>query len=451
MKRSWAFLAAAVLAVALGCNKGSSTAEGDDPKLIPVATDGKVEGEMELAAFEGGYGVDFFEKVAKEFEGKNPGVKVKVVGDPRIWEKLRPRFMGDTPPDLAFPGWGMDHWALVDEGQLLPLDEALKGRPAEGEGTWGDTFDPGMLKIGQLDGKTWVLPYFVSVLGWWYDPGVFAKHGWTPPKTYDELLVLGEKIKAAGMAPITFQGKYPYYVLDGMILPWVCSIGGPEAVKACQNLEPGAWNSPAVLQAAKMLDELNKKGFFQRGAVGMTHTESEQQFLQGKAAMVPCGTWLKAEMKDSLAKLPGVSIRFMLPPIVAGGKGDPNAVIIKVEPWMVPSKAKNPTAAIALYKELTSLSNAKKFVEEKGTLMAIKGSDQVKLAPELEEPARVIRESKNVYAALYREWYQALGKELEDATTALINGTITPEQFCERAEKKAQEVAKDPSVPKHKI
>ena len=445
MKRTWIALSAAV--VLAGCGNSSKT-ESPTSTSAP-APDAKIEGNVEVAAFKGGYGVDFFERVGKEFEAKHPGVKVKVEGDPRIWEKLRPRFMGDTPPDLAFPGWGMDHWALKDEDQLLPLDDALATKAAEGDTTWGETFDPGLLKLGQMDGKTWVLPYFYSVLGWWYDPGVFKKNGWTPPKTFDELLALGEKIKAAGMAPLTFQGKYPYYILDGMILPWICSVGGPEAVKACQNLEPGAWNSPAVLKAAQMLDELNKKGFFQRGAVGMTHTEAQQQFLQGKAAMVPCGTWLRAEMEGTMPE--GSSMRFMLPPIAAGGKGDPNAVIIKIEPWMVPSRAKNPAAAIALYKELTSLSNAKKFVEEKGTLMAIKGSDQAKLIPELEEPARVIRESKDVYAAQYREWYQTLGKELEDATTALMNGTITPEQFCERAEKKAQEVAKDSSISKHKI
>ncbi len=442
MKQAWLVLALSALALA-GCgNKG-----GEGPQASGGgATDSKT---LTVAAFKGGYGVDFFEKVGKEYEAANPGVKVTLEGDPRIWEKLRPSFIGGTPPDLCFPGWGMDHWALKDEDQLMPLDEALAGKPFEGEGTWADTFEPGMLKLGQMDGKTWVLPYFYSVLGWWYDPGVFAKNGWTPPKTWDELLVLGEKIKAKGMAPITFQGKYPFYMLDGMLLPWICSVGGPEAVKACQNLDPGAWSSPAVLKAAQMIDELNKKGFFQRGAVGMTHTESEQQFLQGKAAMVPCGTWIKAEMESTMPK--GASLRFMLPPVVAGGKGDPSAVIIKLEPWMVPSQAKNKEGAIALFKQLTSLTNAKKFVEEKGTLMAIKGSDQAKLIPELEEPARVVRESKNVYAAQYREWYQSLGKELEDSMTALLNGTITPEEFCAKVEKKAQEIAADPSISKHKV
>lgn len=443
MKKGWLFLTLGV-ALACGCAKdsGGSGSSASGPTGEGART-------LTIAAFEGGYGVDFFEKVAKEYEADHPGLKVTLEGDPRIWEKLRPRFIGGTPPDLCFPGWGMDHWALMDEGQLLPLDEALDQKPYEGEGTWRDTFEPAMLKLGQKDGRTWMLPYFYSVMGWWYDPGVFEKNGWKPPKTYDELLALCETIKAKGIAPMTFQGKYPFYILDGMLMPWICSVGGPEAVKDCQNLEPGAWSSPAVLQAAKMIDEMNKKGYFQRGAIGMTHTEAQQQFLQGKAAMVMCGTWMRSEMANAMP--PGSAMRFFLPPVVAGGKGDPTAVMIKIEPWMVPSRAKNQKDAIELYRRMTSLSNAKKFVEEKGTLMAIKGSDQAKLIPELEEPARVMRASKYVFAARYREWYPTLGKELEDSTTAMLNGSITPEQFCERVEKKAREVARDGSILKHKF
>lgn len=403
---------------------------------------------LTVAAFKGGFDVDFYEAVAREYEAKNPGVKVTLEGDPRIWEKLRPRFIAGDPPDLLFPGWGMDHWGLKEEGQLLQLDEALDGPPAEGEGTWRDTFEPSILKYCQQDGKTWVLPQFFSMLGWWFDPGVFQKNGWTPPKTYPELLALGEKIKAKGMAPITFQGKYPYYMIHGMLLPWAHSIGGPEAIRAAENLEPGAWTSPAMLQAAKMIDELNKKGFFQRGSVGMTHTESQTQFLQGKAAMVMCGTWLRSEMKDAIPA--GAAMEFFLPPTVPGGKGDPSAVIIKIEPWMVSANAKNPKEAIELYKQITSLSNSKKFVKEKGTLTAIKGSDETELMKELVAPAAAFRASKDVWAIQFADWYPTLNKEIEDGLTALLNGTETPESFLARVEKKADEVRKDDNIVKRK-
>lgn len=196
----------------------------------------------------------------------------------------------------------MDHWALADEDQLMVLNDALKGKPYAGDGTWGH------VSRSLRDFETWpkrrkaIRPsYFFNVQGWWYDPNKFKANGWTPPKTYEELL-LGEKIKAKGMAPITFQGQYPYYMIEGMLLPWCVSAGGIEALRDAQNLKPGAWKSPAMLKAAQMIAELKTKGFSQEGAVAMSHTESQTEFLNGRAAMIPCGTWLYSEIEKINAR-----------------------------------------------------------------------------------------------------------------------------------------------------
>lgn len=435
-----------------GCSSTSDKSASSTPSEVSKRSSESttpLKGDLEVVAFKGGYGIDFYESAAKEFQEKHPDLSIKVSGDPRVWETLRPRFVADDPPDLVFPGWGMDHWALVAEDQIMPLDDALSGKAAEGGGTWRDTFDPNILLLGQSAGKQWVLPYYYNVMGWWYDPDVFKKHGWSIPKDYDELLALCEQIKAKGLAPITFQGKYPYYMVEGMLLPWAFSVGGKTAVDNAQNLEPGAWKSPAMLQAAKMIDDLNKKGYFQKGAVSMSHTESQQEFVQGRAAMLPCGTWLHSEMKNVMPE--GTKIEFFLPPVVKGGKGEPTNVLIGIEPWMVPSKAKNPIAAIELFKYMTSLTKAKQFVEQKGTLMAIKGSDQAKLPEVLQIPAKVMRESKSVWAVPYRGWYPAFQTELENALTSMLNGELTPEQFCDRVEAAAEKTRKDDSIVKHRL
>lgn len=435
---------------ALGCGSGGGSADTEStPKTGAAAGQApeKLEGELEVAAFKGGYGIDFFEARAKEFEEMHPGLKVKVWGNPRVWEQLRPRFIGGDPPGLTFPGWGMDHWALVEEGQLLQLDEALKA--PVGDATWGDTFEPSILALGKLDGKQYVLPYYIMLFGWWHDPEVFATNGWSVPTTWDDLMALGEKIKAKGIAPITFQGKYPYYMIDGMLLPWCMSAGGKEAVDAAQNLEPGAWKSPAMLEAARRIDELNKKGFFQRGAVAMSHTEAQQEFLNGKAAMVPCGTWLYSEMREQMP--PNAKMEFMLPPTLPGGKGDPTAIMVGMEPWMVPTQGKNHDAAIEFFKYMTSVENARKFVEEKGTLMAIKGSEAANLPEQLVIPAQKFAESKVVYAVQYRQWYPAFNTEIENALTSMLNGQLTPEAFCERVEAAAERTRNDKDIKKHKV
>jgi N-acetylglucosamine transport system substrate-binding protein len=343
----------------------------------------------------------------------------------------------------------MDYWALVYEGQLTDLNSALDGPAAEGKRTWRESFADGMLAPGQYEGKQFMMPYHYNINGWWYDPKVFAARGWSPPKTYEELLALCPKIKAAGIAPITFQGQYPYYMIMGFFFPWVVANGGVEALDAMQALEEGAWSSPAAIRAAEMIVELRDKGFFQKGATGMSHTESQTEFLNGRAAMIPCGTWLHSEMREVMP--PDAAMEFMLPPVPSSAP-DPTAICVGIEPWVVPSKSKHPEMAIKLYKYMTSLSVAKRFVEEKGTLMAIKGSDQgVKLPQHLVKPAEFFRNSKSVWSSEYKLWYPTLGKESENAMAALLNGEIGAREFCNRCEKAATAVRNDTQVPKHKV
>ena len=161
-------------------------------------------GDLEVRVFQGGYGVDFYEKAAREYEASHPGVKIDLKGDPRIWEQLRPRFVAGEPPGLTFPGWGMDHYSLIYENQALPLDDVLLPTPyGETTGTWKDSFYPDILKEGVYEGQTYLLPFYVNLNGWWYNVNLFEENGWQPPKTWDELLVLCEKIKAKGIAPLT--------------------------------------------------------------------------------------------------------------------------------------------------------------------------------------------------------------------------------------------------------
>lgn len=118
---------------------------------------------------------------------------------------------------------------------------------------------------------------------------------------------------------------------------------------------------------------------------------------------------------------------------------------------MVPTAAKNPNAAIALYKYMTSLPKAKEFIEKKGTLMAIKGSDEMKLPEVLVKPSAAVKGSKTVWSNEFRQWYPALEKDIEGALTSMLNKEITPEQFCDRCEASAEKTRKDSSIAKYKV
>ena len=412
-----------------------------------TAEEGKTE--IEVAVFQGGFGLDFFEYAAREYEKTHPNVKINLWGNPRVWEQLRPRFVKGDPPDLTWPGWGMDYWGLVAENKVLAMDKYLDTKAYGQDKKWIETFDMRLLNKGKYEGHYYIMPFNQNVFGWWYNVDMFKKHGWQPPKTYAELLVLCEKIKKAGIAPITFQGRYPAYMLRGFLFPWVISDGGLQAFNDAQNLKPGAWSSPSFLRAAEMVAELRDKGYFQKGAMGMSHTESQMEFVLGRAAMIPCGTWLGSEMKRQIE--PGFSMEFFNPPVMRDGKGDPSTTGTWVETWIVPKESKHPDIAADFFKFMTSLDMAKRFVAEKDTLMCIIGSDEVRLGPDLVAPARLIRKAKATWDADYANWYPSLGRETETAMAALLNGEMTPKQCVDYMERAAEKARKDKMRPRHRI
>lgn len=428
-----AFVAASIV----GCGK-KETAKQDKGKI-----------ELEVASFQGGFGLDFFEYAAKEYEKTHPNVSIKVWGNPRVWEQLRPRFVKGNPPDLSWPGWGMDYWGLVAEDQVLPMDKYLETKAYGQDKKWIDTFDKRLLDKGKFDGHYYIMPFNQNVFGWWYNVDMFKKHGWTPPKTYDELLVLCEKIKKAGIAPITFQGRYPAYMLRGFLFPWAISAGGLQTFNDAQNLKPGAWKSADFLKAAQMVAEIRDKGYFQKGAMGMSHTEAQMEFVLGRAAMIPCGTWLGSEMKGQLPK--DFHMAFINPPMLKDGKGNPTITSAGVETWIIPAKGKNHDVAADFFKFMTSLDMAKEFVIQKNTLMAIKDSDKADLPPDLVGAAKCIREASDLWDMDYAMWYPSLRKDAESAMAGLLNKEVTPQECLNQMESAAQKVAKDSSLPKHKV
>ncbi|MCH7945270.1 MAG: hypothetical protein IIC73_04550, partial [Armatimonadetes bacterium] len=173
------------------------------------------------------------------------------------------------------------------------------------------------------------------------------------------------------------------------------------------------------------------------------------EVLKGKAGMVPVGTWFYAEMENAWP--PGLVAEFMLPPPFADGQGDKSALMVAIEPFIIPSKAKNKDHGVNYFRYITSHDKALQFVEEKGTLMAIKGLEDAIYPPHLKTPARLFAESTLKWHSEYRFWYPQLADEAEDAMSALLAGDIGPQKFCDRLEAKAEETRNDERIVRHKI
>ncbi len=252
-------------------------------------------GDVDGVFFAGGFGDDYIKYAAKLEEQLHPGTTVKVQSIQKVTEQLQPRFVAGNPPDviddsganLIAPG------DLVREEQLMDLTPLLEALALDTPGKkFKDTLFPGSQDSLVFDGKPYGINISYTVLGIWFSKPAFDKAGYTYPKTWADMLALCEQIKKDGkQSPWTYQGKYPYYIWQN---PWKMLIyyaGGSDALIKLDNLEPDAWSDPAVKQATDDIYQLWDKGYIMPGTAGLTHTESQTEWLKGKAVFIPCGNW----------------------------------------------------------------------------------------------------------------------------------------------------------------
>lgn len=400
---------------------------------------------IEVAVFEGGYGIDWHRGVARDYERLRPGIRVNLWGDPRVDEKLKPRILRGDPPELA--NATLPAWKLITAGKLYPLDAALDGPAYGSDKSWRSTLVPGVLSDWQYRGHTYAMPTNLSAWVCWYDKRMFRAHGWQPPQTWGELVRLCDRIKAAGIAPLAFQGKYPSYAWFTLLSIYQRLVP-LERWYRMEDIRPGAFTDPEFIHAARLLQQL-AVNYFEPGALAMSHTESQLEWVNGRAAMVFCGLWLEHEMANAIP--PGFEMACFRVPAVEGGSGDPRAIYAGgAENFMVFAEAKHPALGLDFLRYMTSLPCARTYVMQLETLSPVKGStDGVEVTPGLRSAVAIVNASDRIFSdrltGLYLEWNDTV---VHDALADLVAGRTTPEAFGRRLEAGMEAVRENPDIYK---
>ncbi|MFN8442872.1 MAG: N-acetylglucosamine/diacetylchitobiose ABC transporter substrate-binding protein [Caldilineaceae bacterium] len=397
--------------------------------------------------FSGGFGHDYIQYAADLFAKLHPGSTMSVEPIQGVGEKLRPRFVGGNPPDVIDnSGAGnLDFGALVSEGQLMELTPLLDAPSLDTPGkTVRDTLFPGSQDGSMIDGKLYALNIAYSVAGIWYSSTLFKDKGWTYPKTWPEMMSLCETIKSAGIAPWTYQGKYPSYMIFGLLQGLISKKGGVQPMVDIDNLVDKAWENKAVVDSVTEMYQLAENGYIMEGTEGLNHTESQAEWLKGKAAFIPCGIWLENEMKGSIPD------NFNM--VIDQSPGEGNACLAEGgEPFIVPSKAKNPIAGMELLRCLISKDSAKNFAVNVSAMMpVIGGTEGVTISSGMQSAVAMAEAcAGNVFPFMrYGGWYSDMDKEINAKMGDLLTKRITPAEFIEAAQKAADKVKADPDVTK---
>ena len=413
----------------------------------------KADAPLEVVIFKGGYGDEYAKRAGALYTGRYPAAEIDHKGLQKIGEALQPRFVANTPPDVVDNTGAsrLDIATLVSARQVTDLSSLLDAPAFDVPGkTVRETLLTGVVDDGTFDKVPLTLNFTYTVWGLWYSKSLFTQKGWTFPTTWDEMLTLCRTIKAAGIAPWTYQGKYPEYLNDPL-LGMAAKTGGPELVRAVDNLEPNAWKAPGLTAAAEAFAELAGQGYILSGSEALSHTEAQAAWSQGKAAIIPCGSWLESEQKGVTP--PGFDM--VMAPVPSRTTSDAlkrTAVqAASSESYLVPAKAKNPAGGMEYLRMLFSQQSAKAFAETAGTLPAVAGAtDGLTLSSGLGSVRDAVTAAgSETFTYRFRTWYAPLAKAVEDATGELVTRRITAAQWSERIQKAADGIAKDSSVKKY--
>lgn len=438
-----------VLALVLaGCGASNNGAGKNEPTAAPATNtaapsaqpeesasptnEGQLIGEFEIQYFVGGYGDSWWKQAIAEFQALHPELKIKESAGAKINDQMKPRWLQGDPPDFVYiDGAGSNTGQMVRDDQLMDITDWLKDAVnVEGK----KIVD---LLIAQPEeyeaGKSHAVPFVFGSWGTFYDKALFESKGWQPPTDWDSFLAVGDQIKADGSMDVYIHtGVYPYYINGALLDPTIVAMNNYDTsiIKKINSLEEGIWKSEPVMKALEKMVQLHEKGFINKGSVALNHTDSQMQFLQHKAAFIPNGLWVEGEMASDVPN--GFDFGFV-PSIGqdSGGKFVANPYTSTVA---IAKKAKNPEAAKAFMQFIYTETQAKKWAEMSKAPSNIKADLSGTNATRLTIEAAQFYSSPDTVVSPEVVIPEQLVNERNNATMALTEGKITPQQWAERME-----------------
>lgn len=400
----------------------------------------------------GGSG-EYMNPAIEEFKKLYPDVEIKLEYNPRAQEVLRPRLIAGDPPDVFQVNVGtFDFFGAIEEGKLRKLDDLMQMSPVGETGTIADKLQSNVMDALKSDGHYYIVSDNLFLSGLFYDKALFDKYGWQEPETWDEFVSLCEQIKkdTPNVAPLVFPGMYPYYLTNSFFLPSVASLGGQKAIKDLNNLEPGFFISDPFYQTALRIQYMRDNGFFMHGLIALSHTESQMEFINHRAAMLGAGSWVYNEMAGNWPE--GFKLTAMVAPtkVKSGDKGYMRASNSYIA---IPSDAKNPEAAIELLRILYSEPIRKQVANEYSMIIPVESiTAGLNLADEVLNAFALLDKPENeLFITPYEVWYNPFNTTFQDQLVSLIMGNIDAKKFCESMEAAAEQMRKDPEIKKYRL
>lgn len=228
--------------------------------------------------------VEYWQSIADAYMAYNPSVEVEIIGQPSsnvdVFQYEKTLLATGQFPDVMVMQNPAD---FVPSGALLAFDE----------GELDYLLDP---NIGKIDGVQYVANYKKQVIGVFYNKDIFAANGLEVPQTYQAFLDVCEALKAKEILPVSIGIKdgWPQIMLANM-LAGTDLLANDTSWGIQRNADTVKFNNPQLVKAMEKYQYICQN-YAGDSLPSITYTQMLEQFFTGKAAMLPMGSWVNAEV-----------------------------------------------------------------------------------------------------------------------------------------------------------
>lgn len=261
---------------------------------------------------------DLINQIMDEYSDANPHVsfQTEILENEQYKNKLKVLSASNELPDVGFT-WAAGFLDPYVKGKMFaPLDDLLAGELK-------DMFVAGTTEGYAQGGKTYGLPVELNIVPVYYNKAIFEQHGLQPPATYDDLKKIIQTLNDKGVTPIALGGK-DAWTASFWYMYLVDRLGGGSLLD--EQIAAESFTDPAMIEAAKLAQELVDMNAFQKGFNGLSNDEAKAEFMAEQTAMYAMGTWevpnyttnpdVPQEFKDKIG--------YFKFPTIDGGKGELN-------------------------------------------------------------------------------------------------------------------------------
>jgi arabinogalactan oligomer/maltooligosaccharide transport system substrate-binding protein len=343
----------------------------------------------------------------------HPNVHIQLVNQDKLIDKSIAAINAGSGPDII--AWADDSLGKLALGHLvIPLDDYISKSFVD------STYNKAAAEGVEFNGHVWGVPEAVEAVTIMYNKALITAD--QLPKTTDDMLTFEQTYEQQhkGSYGIVWNTEDPYFNAD-----WFYGNG---AYYVHPDGKVGL-NNPQGIAAARYI--ASYKPYLPSD---ISYDAASSLFSEGKAAAIINGPWSYADY----AQKAGINIGFATLPVV-NATNKPAQPFVGVKSLWVTKLSKNPALDADLLKFYTNAENQIAMAKANGEIPANLAADNDPSVQALASVGGYAAQAKLGIALPNTPYMSALWTPVQDALTAIWNGSQTPEQAMAAAQQAAEQ------------